>query len=58
MPGHEILFVFLGALSDPSLYDMKEIPILDVSGLCAKWWIPGEAPQLMPAGLADLIELA
>jgi ADP-ribose pyrophosphatase YjhB (NUDIX family) len=58
VPGHEVLFVFFGTLSDPSLYDMKEIPILDVPGLCAHWWIPGQTPQLVPAGLADLLDLA
>jgi 8-oxo-dGTP pyrophosphatase MutT (NUDIX family) len=57
-PGHEVIFVFHGVLSDPSLYDVEEIPILDVPGLCAQWWIPSEAPHLVPAGLADLLKLA
>ena len=58
VPGHEVLFVFIGTLSDPSLYDTREIPILDVPGLCAHWWIRGQNPHLVPAGLADLLDLA
>jgi 8-oxo-dGTP pyrophosphatase MutT (NUDIX family) len=58
VPGHEVLFVFSGTLSTASLYTMEEIPILDVPGLRARWWIPGQAPRLVPAGLTDLLELA
>jgi hypothetical protein len=57
-PGHEVIFVFIGALSDSTLYDMEEIRILDVPGLCAKWCVPGGTPPLVPADLSILLDLA
>jgi len=58
VPGHEVIFVFLGELSDRPLYDFDEIPILDVPGLCAVWWVPGGAPRLVPPALTELLERA
>jgi ADP-ribose pyrophosphatase YjhB (NUDIX family) len=53
--GHEVLFVFSGTLSHESLYERNEIPILDVPGLNAQWWTPGQSPRLVPDDLTSLL---
>jgi hypothetical protein len=54
-PGHEVPFVFSGTLSDESLYERNEIPILDVPGLNAQWWTLGQSPRLVPDDLTSLL---
>jgi ADP-ribose pyrophosphatase YjhB (NUDIX family) len=56
--GHEVIFAFVGTLADVTLYDRSEMPILDMQGLCAQWWIPDGSARLVPEGIAELLELA
>ncbi|MET0136618.1 MAG: NUDIX domain-containing protein [Kibdelosporangium sp.] len=52
--GHEIVFVFRGALSD-ELYSRESFEILDVPGMRATWWTPALGGRLVPEGLSHLL---
>ena len=62
-PGHEIMFVFEGRLTDPALYARDELLGVENGAEYVACWLPLDhfgpgGPPLYPEGLLDLLRAA